>query len=61
MIRMINFLTGLALVMAGMAHSETTPQPALTKDAPMHKYTNRLAQEKSPYLLQHAHLSLIHI
>jgi len=55
MIRMINFLTGLALVMAGMAHSATTPQPALTKDAPMHKYTNRLAQEKSPYLLQHAH------
>ncbi|MEA2067907.1 MAG: thioredoxin domain-containing protein [Verrucomicrobiota bacterium] len=25
------------------------------KDKPMHSFTNRLAQEKSPYLLQHAH------
>jgi uncharacterized protein len=28
---------------------------AVTTNAPAHKHTNRLAREKSPYLLQHAH------
>jgi uncharacterized protein YyaL (SSP411 family) len=34
--------------------SHTTNVPS-TADAPAHKHTNRLAREKSPYLLQHAH------
>ncbi len=31
------------------------PQPTVSTNATPHKHTNRLAREKSPYLLQHQH------
>ena len=46
----------LVLIAAGCAAAQDPPAPAT--EAPVsstHKPTNRLAQEKSPYLLQHAH------
>ncbi len=37
-------------------HNQTNPNSAVTTNQPaLHLHTNRLAREKSPYLLQHAH------
>ena len=34
---------------------ETTQSPKVSNEKKKHKFTNRLINEKSPYLLQHAH------
>ena len=35
--------------------AEVTPKPEVKPENPKHKFTNRLAKEKSPYLQQHKH------
>ena len=46
----------LALGLAACRKQTTQPHNAVnTTNAPAHQHTNRLACEKSPYLLQHAH------
>jgi len=51
------WLFALLLALGLAACRRETPQPdqAMTTSVPTHKHTNRLAREKSPYLLQHAH------
>jgi uncharacterized protein YyaL (SSP411 family) len=56
MSRFINRLLFVPVIVANVACSEPAPeQTHLNKEETMHKFTNRLAKEKSPYLLQHAH------
>jgi len=46
----------VGLVACNGPQNPTTPQPAVTTNQPpTPRHTNRLAREKSPYLLQHAH------
>ena len=44
------------LALAGSLSAAEKSQPTVSTNAPApHKHTNRLAQEKSPYLRQHMH------
>ena len=49
-------VAGVAMV-AGCSRSSLDSQPvkSVSTPAPSHAHTNRLAREKSPYLLQHQH------
>ena len=50
-VNIVAILTLLAMPVAALAGKDT----AMVNETKTHKYTNRLADETSPYLLQHAH------
>ena len=50
-VNIVAILTLLAISVAALAGKDT----AMVTETKTHKYTNRLADETSPYLLQHAH------
>jgi uncharacterized protein YyaL (SSP411 family) len=50
-VNIVAILTLLAMPVAALAGKDT----AMVTETKKHKYTNRLADETSPYLLQHAH------
>ncbi len=55
MAHMKGWVVGLLLLTISCVGAAPQEKPADEKKKMEHKYTNRLAKEKSPYLLQHAH------